>query len=196
MLFNSTNIEWQIQNHPGWPCPDPTLLTTEQLALAINNLKTYADIKIQATREIQEAHLQGHVAEAQEHFKAIDLRFEERDKRYNQLSTDNQTMVSAALASTERANFKMEVNFTKQIDGSAVLISTVEKTLSGKLDDVKSMVTGAISRAEVMATNQTLIDRIGALEKQIAGYQGALLVVGLLASGIPTIVIILLRFLH
>jgi hypothetical protein len=104
--------------------------------------------------------------------------------------------VGAAQIASATANTKMETNFTKQLDATGLLISTMEKALSGKIEDIKGQVTTLIPRIEVMAALSSMSERTTIIEKVLANYQGALLVVGLLSAAIPTIVTVLLHFMH
>lgn len=104
--------------------------------------------------------------------------------------------VGAAQIASATANTKMETNFTKQLDATGLLISTMEKALNGKIEDVKSQVITSMPRVEVMAAFNSVTERVTAIEKTLANYQGALLMVGLLSAAIPTIVVVLLHFMH
>lgn len=103
--------------------------------------------------------------------------------------------VGAAQIASATANTKMETNFTKQLDATGLLISTMEKSLTGKIEDVKIQVQTTIPRIEVSAALAGIESRQSSTEKTIANWQGALLMVGLLSAAIPTIVTVLLHFL-
>lgn len=53
-----------------------------------------------------------------------------------------------------------------------------------------------ITRTEVGSMTVALSDRLNALEKVIANYEGRMLMIGLLSAAIPTLVIILLHFMR
>lgn len=94
-----------------------------------------------AVRQLQEVH--------EEKFSSIKTQFAERDTRTEQTSRDSKVAVDAALQAAKEAVgeqnksnalaiAKSEATFTKQIDQIGVLISTMQKGIDDKIDDIKS----------------------------------------------------------
>jgi hypothetical protein len=104
--------------------------------------------------------------------------------------------VGAAQLASATANTKMETNFTKQLDATSLLIATMEKSLISKIEDVKTQSATSIPRIEVTSANAAISDRLSTVEKMMASQQGSLLMASFFASAIPTIVAVLLFFLH
>jgi Fe2+ transport system protein B len=84
----------------------------------------------------------------EEKFRSIETQFLERDTRTEQTSRDSKVAVDAALQAAKEAVgeqnksnalaiAKSEATFTKQIDQIGVLISTLQKGLDDKIDDIK-----------------------------------------------------------
>jgi hypothetical protein len=84
----------------------------------------------------------------EEKFKSIEKQFVERDTRTEQTSRDSKVAVDAALQAAKEAVgeqnksnamaiAKSEATFTKQIDQIGVLITTLQKGLDDKIDDIK-----------------------------------------------------------
>ncbi len=92
----------------------------------------------------------------EEKFRSIETQFVERDTRTEQTSRDSKVAVDAALQAAKEAVgeqnksnalaiAKSEATFTKQIDQIGVLISTLQKGLDDKIDDIK----GRLAAVEV-----------------------------------------------
>jgi uncharacterized membrane protein YfhO len=84
-----------------------------------------------------------------EKFKSIATQFTERDIRTEQTARDSKVAVDAALQAAKEAVgeqnksnalaiAKSEATFTKQIDQIGVLISTMQKGIDDKIDDIKT----------------------------------------------------------
>lgn len=85
----------------------------------------------------------------QEKFHSIETQFIERDTRTEQTSRDSKVAVDAALQAAKEAVgeqnksnalaiAKSEAAFTKQIDQLGVLITTMQKGIDDKIEDIKS----------------------------------------------------------
>jgi hypothetical protein len=98
---------------------------------------------LDAVKQLQEVH--------DEKFHSIAVQFTERDTRTEQTSRDSKVAVDAALQAAKEAVgeqnksnalaiAKSEATFTKQIDQIGVLISTMQKAIDDKIDDIKSRI--------------------------------------------------------
>ena len=94
------------------PIPDPTVLTTQQLAVAILNLKELFESRMSAMDKAvellqQTANRSPTVNEVymqhEERFKSIAVQFAERDIRTEQTSRDSKVAVDAALQAAKEA---------------------------------------------------------------------------------------------
>jgi hypothetical protein len=90
-----------------------------------------------------------------EKFKSIDLQFRERDIRTDQAAIASKQALDAALLAAKElvgqqnsanveAATKAETNFTKQIDQTSVLISTLEKGLTDRISNLDGALTDRI----------------------------------------------------
>ena len=119
------------------PIPDPTILTTQQLTIAIASLKELTETRIEALeKQISERFSRG-----DERFKAIGVQFTERDIRNEQATRLTQDSFSTALQS-----FRDLVN--EQTRSSSVAIAKAEAAtdkqlsgLDGKISDLKDRLT-------------------------------------------------------
>ncbi len=95
----------------------------------------------ETVRQLQSLH--------EERFHSIAVQFTERDTRTEQTSRDSKVAVDAALQAAKEAVgeqnksnalaiAKSEATFTKQIDQIGVIISSMQKGLDDKIDDIKS----------------------------------------------------------
>jgi hypothetical protein len=113
--------------------------------VAIKLLQTQTDRLPQhildAVHQLQSLH--------EEKFRSIETQFVERDTRTEQTSRDSKVAVDAALQAAKEAVgeqnksnalaiAKSEATFTKQIDQIGVLISTLQKGLDEKIDDLRA----------------------------------------------------------
>ncbi len=111
---------------------------------AITLLQTQTDrlpaLILDAVKQLQNLH--------EEKFRSIETQFVERDTRTEQTSRDSKVAVDAALQAAKEAVgeqnksnalaiAKSEATFTKQIDQIGVLISTLQKGLDEKIDDLR-----------------------------------------------------------
>ena len=105
---------------------------------------------VDAVHQLQSLH--------EEKFRSIETQFVERDTRTEQTSRDSKVAVDAALQAAKEAVgeqnksnalaiAKSEATFTKQIDQIGVLISTLQKGLDDKIDDIKGRL-GAIENSK------------------------------------------------
>jgi cation transport regulator ChaB len=95
----------------------------------------------------------------EEKFESIATQFKERDTRTEQTSRDSKVAVDAALQAAKEAVgeqnksnalaiAKSEATFTKQIDQIGVLISTMQKGIDDKIDDIKNRLQAIESRKQ------------------------------------------------
>lgn len=93
----------------------------------------------------------------EEKFHSIETQFKERDTRSEQTAKDAKVAIDAALQAQKEAvgeqnksnalaNSKMEAAFTKQIDQIGTLISTLQKSIDGMINDLKERMTVMESR--------------------------------------------------
>jgi hypothetical protein len=86
-----------------------------------------------------------------EKFAGVTQRFAERDIRFDQASRASEAAIAAALqAAKELVNAqgaaaasearKTEGNFTKQIDGLATVVATLDKTIDGRITELKERI--------------------------------------------------------
>lgn len=148
------------------PVPDPTVLTTQQLQREISAARDLIEGKVVAVRDVFDTRLAAmdkaiEILSPQvatkvsnlealhnEKFRSIATQFLERDTRTEQTSRDSKVAVDAALQAAKEAVgeqnksnamaiSKSEATFTKQIDQIGVLITTLQKGLDEKIDDVR-----------------------------------------------------------
>jgi hypothetical protein len=133
------------------PRPDPTLLTTEQLrrelaalrelletrlddmdkatellSATVNRTPTEVDKQITHLRELQD-----------QKFQSIALQFIERDARVEAALQSAKELVTAQNEANTSAATKTEASFTKQIDQTGAIISTLEKTMDVRITELK-----------------------------------------------------------
>ena len=156
------------------PVPDPTILTTQALQREIAASRELIEIKVEAARHALEVRITGidkaiglmdtradllinkslhEVKQLQSlhetKFSAIQVQFEERDKRTEQLTLADKTAIAAALQAQKEAvnaqNFanataavKSELAFTKQIEQLQSIVNTITKSIDDKISDLKS----------------------------------------------------------
>ena len=148
------------------PVPDPTVLTTQQLAVAILNLKELFESRMSGMDKAvellqQTANRSPTVNEVymqhEERFKSIAVQFAERDIRTEQTSRDSKVAVDAALQAAKEAVgeqnkssalaiAKSEAATTKQMDQIAVIIQTTNSGVNDKIDDIKDRITSIESK--------------------------------------------------
>lgn len=148
------------------PVPDPTVLTTQQLTVAILNLKELFESRMSAMDKAvellqQTANRSPTVNEVymqhEERFKSIAVQFAERNIRTEQISRDSKVAVDAALQAAKEAVgeqnkssalaiAKSEAATTKQIDQIAVIIQTTNSGMNDKIDDIKDRITSIESK--------------------------------------------------
>jgi hypothetical protein len=76
-----------------------------------------------------------------EKFHGIEVRFSERDTRFESEKRDSKTAVDAALQAAKEAVGKSELSTVKQIDQQGILINTTTKATDEKIDDIKDRIT-------------------------------------------------------
>lgn len=150
------------------PVPDPTVLTTQQLQREILMLKELIETRLdsydtgirllQANADkapsisVVEKSVESLRALHEEKFKSIAVQFSERDTRTEQTSRDSKVAVDAALQAAKEAVgeqnksnaasiAKSEAGFTKQIDQTILLVTSMTASLNDKIDDIKTRLT-------------------------------------------------------
>lgn len=151
------------------PVPDPTLLTTEQLRLGLNNLRELLETRLtamdkatdlfsaNAARASIEADKQiNHLKELHdERFRSIQRQFEERDVRSAASEDAAKIAVNAALQAQKEAAAaqnesnaaaitKSESTTVKQIDGIMALLASNSLAASDKI----TVINGRLDRGE------------------------------------------------
>ena len=116
---------------------DPTQQTTIALARDINALH---DI-INAELKVLHATIEGHWSLDVERFKAVELRFNERDLRFSQATTDSSAAITVALATVNNANTRLEATFSKQIDLVGDRLEKQAGALADRITDLKDRIT-------------------------------------------------------
>jgi uncharacterized phage infection (PIP) family protein YhgE len=105
----------------------------------------------------------------EEKFRSIAIQFLERDTRTEQTSRDSKVAVDAALQAAKEAVgeqnksnalaiAKSEATFTKQIDQIGVLITTLQRGLDDKIDDIKTRLQTVESRISGLADSATQLN--------------------------------------
>lgn len=156
------------------PVPDPTVLTTQQLyreiammrelleakagcqadALArheneaqrrfieIGQINTkFSELTLREVQQLKQLH--------DERFATVGMRFDERDKRFEQIDKANKDAIAAALVGAKeltnvqniannQAFEKSQVNFSKQIDQISEILRTITRSTEDKIGDLKT----------------------------------------------------------
>jgi thymidylate synthase len=137
---------------------DAVNAATAQWRLDMRNLRELVETKIStleaivtANKERGEADFQ-HLRELNsDKFGSISLQFAERDVRTTQASVATDSALKAALQAAKElvgaqgeasaaAAVKSETSFTKQIDQIATIIQTLEKSVDGRLNELKERI--------------------------------------------------------
>lgn len=144
------------------PVPDPTVLTTQALYREIAALRELMQTQLEALKlrldhcdnQIEQhggeigvaaTHLRNFLEEkiakldavCSEKFTGVAAQFSERDTRTDQRAGDTKLAVDAAFAAAKEATAKIEAGFTKQIDGTFVLIDTKTGNIESNIADIK-----------------------------------------------------------
>jgi hypothetical protein len=128
---------------------------TSLLSETVNRTPTQIQTEIAHVRELMTEKLGSLGGQAEEKFRSIEQRFDERDVRTGQAATASAQALAAALQAAKEAVFeqaqaaakaaeKTELSFSKQIDQIQLQITTVADGLGDKIDDLK----GRIDRGE------------------------------------------------
>lgn len=148
------------------PVPDPTVMTTQAVNMAITAVREVfavrfdaldkAIILVQTIADRQPGLIAAEVRRLRElhdeKFTSIQTQFTERDIRTEQTARDSKVAVDAALQAAKEAVgeqnkssalaiAKSEASTTKQIDQISVLIETMKRGLDDKIDDIKTRIT-------------------------------------------------------
>jgi len=155
------------------PVPDPTVLTTQALQREILTARELVEIKLMGLRDTIGTRINGmestlkviedrvnvlldrathEVKQLQAlhetKFGAIQMQFEDRDKRTEVLALADKTAIAAALQAQKEAvaaqnesnavaSAKAESNFSKQIDQLQSIVNTIAKGTDDKISDLK-----------------------------------------------------------
>ena len=156
----------------GLLVPDPTKLTTD----AVNAAKDDIRRELAAAREVLETRIASIEASfvlrwddherdlrasgdqrialkelLNEKFTEVELRFKERDVRFDQSASANKAALDAALSAAKElvaqqntanslAASKSEASFTKQLDAISIVIATTDKAQSDRLLELKERI--------------------------------------------------------
>lgn len=167
------------ENSAGSRNPDPTLLTTAALLREIAGLKELMEAKLdtQVVRGVEHfatvtaqmdgfrARLEARIMEEVranderheglkalliERFEAINLRFRERDLRFDQSDRDHQKALEAALLSVSAATLKIETTFTKQIDAIQSAGDAARAAINERISELRDRTVGSEGRNKGM----------------------------------------------
>jgi hypothetical protein len=197
----------------GWvPVPDPTKLTTEQLRRELDIMAA----ELRRESEANRALLMGDILHLRElhaeRFDAIDMRFHERDVRFDQEKDARKEAIAAALlaqkelidqqtVSNALATGKSEAGFTKQIDQIGLLLDGMEKSITERITELKERIDrgeGSSSGSDSAVVSRRENDVLQQMERSSAGQQirsTAAIGVALL-SVVVTIVLALIVIAH
>jgi len=154
------------RGHDSRPIPDPTVLTNQAVAQAMDTLRrelgahaAVMNIRVEdmerlarqlvVTANERIEHLQ---LLHDEKFASVAMQFDEREKRSDQATRENKIAVDAALQAARDAVqaqnqasaqsiAKSEAATAKQIDQIGTLVQSTTQGLNDKIDDVKSRLT-------------------------------------------------------
>ena len=120
---------------------DRRAIQIEQVFDAKLSAVTQSHVTLQKFADTRDVAIDRATADLRAHFlerlMAIDLRFAERDLRFNQASQDHQKAIDAALSAVNLASEKNERAFTKQIDGLSETARTTTESMGKRIDDLK-----------------------------------------------------------
>ncbi len=149
-----TDKPMETTPHGSTPVPDPTVLTTQQLMLAIAASREIIETRLDAmdtATELNKAATDGiprlindkiiqlqtlveeKIAGLMEKFHSIDVQFKERDTRTEQSSKDSKVAVDAALQAAKEA-------VGEQNKSSALAIAKSEAATNKQLDQIGTLI--------------------------------------------------------
>src|SRR5688500_4958172 len=156
--------------------PDPTILTTQQLGLAIAALEKQINTRLDAMDKAMvvfsdninrvptatdravgqlKAVIDETFKTVQEKFITVNREFEgiekvlaERKDQLMQATIANNTAIAAAFNAADKASDKQTQAFQKRMDELVDLIQTANKTTDDKISDIKDRVTGIEQRSQ------------------------------------------------
>ncbi len=162
------------------PIPDPTLLTTQQLMLAVSALKELLFVRLDAMdKAVELLHedvtrvptdvdkqivnlrtlMEQRFEVVEEKFHSIGTQFKERDTRVEQTAKDTKVAVDAALQAAEKAVGKQNESFALSIDKS-------EKATMKQIDQqgilIQTATTALNDKIDDIKDRLTLIEGKGA----------------------------------
>lgn len=108
------------------PVPDPTSLTTAALDREIRSLRELLEARLTSLNERITALVAARSEVDHERFSAVDLRFKERDIRFDQSAKDHQIAIDLALSSSLR-----------QIEQMTGALTAITKSFDERVGDMK-----------------------------------------------------------
>ena len=108
------------------PIPDPTVLTTAALEREIRSLRELLEARLTSLNERVTALVVARSEVDHERFASVDLRFKERDIRFDQSAKDHQIAIDLALSSSVR-----------QIEQMTSALTALTKSFDERVNDMK-----------------------------------------------------------
>ena len=194
------------RGHDSRPIPDPTVLTNQAVASAMDTLRrelqahaAVMSIRIEDMERLAKQlvvtanerieHLQ---LLHDEKFASVAIQFAEREKRSEQASRENKIAVDAALqaahdavaaqnTASSQSIAKSEAATAKQMDQIGTLVQTTTRGLNDKIDDIKSRLTliegKGVGRGEEQVDHRNSGSYMFAAIGTVIGFTGLLIVV-------------------
>ena len=108
------------------PIPDPTVLTTAALEREIRSLRELLEARLTSLNERVTALVVARSEVDHERFASVDLRFKERDIRFDKSAKDHQIAIDLALSSSVR-----------QIEQMTSALTALTKSFDERVNDMK-----------------------------------------------------------
>jgi septation ring formation regulator EzrA len=143
---------------------DDLVRVPTEVQKAITGLRELLESKIHCLTEIVD-----------EQFTGVAEKFGERDKRFDLRDLDSKTAMEAALTAAKENIGKLEIFFTKQIDGIGAILNSNNGALNDKIDDLKDRV----SKLETKSS------------EQVRGADRSTAIVGTIIAAVVGLVIVL-----
>lgn len=147
-----------------------------EIQKAISGLRELLEQKIETAKAKIDGNLAGHAGEVKEKLAAVELRFNERDQRFDLRAGDARDAVNAAFAAANEARGKIESGFSKQIDQLGAVINATNAGLNDKIDDMRSRI--QVLETQTKTVGQGQERSIGLIGTVIAGVVGFVVVMG------------------
>lgn len=150
-LENAVNTRFQAMDKAiGILAEFPT-----EMDKSVGGLKSVIDARLGSMEKVQDRHqveldraphLRNEAVEhlsnlVDEKFNGIATQFRERDTREERTAREGKEAIAAALQAQKEAVGKTETGFEKRIDQISILITSVEKSADGKINDIKDRLT-------------------------------------------------------